>query len=166
MGIIDEQWKTIEGFSDYEISNRGRLRKRNGQYVRANLDKYGYERVQIKDGSGTFKNKFIHRLVAAAFVPTHNKRLSVNHKDCCKVNNFAENLEWMTSGQNTRHAIANGCRKSRKLTDDQADEIRRRGQVESHRKLGKEFNVSDETVRQIVRGMQYKVRVLADVYGL
>ena len=53
------------------------------------------------------KNFRVHRLVAFAFVDGYMDGLEVNHKDCNPNNNRADNLEWVTSIENKRHAIEN-----------------------------------------------------------
>ena len=62
----------------------------------------------------------IHRLVAEAFLDppseqqlqwaytTKSGKVLVNHKDGNKSNNSVENLEWVTSMENTKHAIDTG----------------------------------------------------------
>lgn len=45
----------------------------------------------------------VHRLVAKCFVPNPHNLPTVNHKDGNKLNNHADNLEWMTQRQNVRH---------------------------------------------------------------
>ena len=52
----------------------------------------------------------VHRLVAAAFLgkpvdPTHT---FINHRDGNGLNNRIENLEWVSSSENNRHAIETG----------------------------------------------------------
>ena len=49
------------------------------------------------------KNKYVHRLVAEAFIPNPNNYLEINHKDEVKDNNNVENLEWCTSEYNKNH---------------------------------------------------------------
>jgi hypothetical protein len=48
------------------------------------------------NGSSKFKNQYIHRLVAEAWLPNPESKPSVNHKDGDKSNNHFDNLEWMT----------------------------------------------------------------------
>lgn len=52
-------------------------------------------------------NVYVHRAVALAFIPNPNNLSDVNHKDGNKANNKIENLEWLSRGDNHRHAYAN-----------------------------------------------------------
>ena len=99
----NEKWKliTTNGRSNYYISNYGR--------VKADTDKgisilktqvaNGYERVHILG-----KMYFIHRLVAIAFIenPNEDVYIEVNHKDNNRLNNNVNNLEWVTSKENSQ----------------------------------------------------------------
>lgn len=66
-----------------------------------------YATVTYMDGSKQ-RHAYVHRLVAAAFVPNPNGYPQVNHKDGDTRNNRAENLEWVTPGMNVRHAYETG----------------------------------------------------------
>ena len=47
------------------------------------------------------KTMFVHQLVAKAFLEPLKGATSVNHKDKNRVNNNANNLQWMTIEENT-----------------------------------------------------------------
>ena len=86
------------------------MRSHNGKWLSKKVDKDGYlvTMFTINGKTTTYK---IHRLVALAFIPNPENKPQVNHKDGNKQNNNVDNLEWMTSGDNTRHAHINGLTK-------------------------------------------------------
>lgn len=99
-----EEWRNVVGFEGlYEVSNFGRVRHKNGQEIGGSLNSYGYRAYSLfKDGKRyTCKG---HRLVAEAFIPNPEGKRNVNHKDGDRDNNFVDNLEWVTHGENERHA--------------------------------------------------------------
>jgi hypothetical protein len=71
----------------------------------------GYHRVTLSK-NGRSAQTPVHRIIAETFISPHKTGMYVNHKDCNKLNNSVENLEWVTSAQNTHHAIFNGKLKS------------------------------------------------------
>lgn len=69
----------------------------------------GYRYLAVKwYENGKQKSAYVHRLVASAFVDNPNNYPQVNHKDGNTSNNRADNLEWVTPGQNIRHAYDTG----------------------------------------------------------
>ena len=108
----DEIWKKILDFEDlYEISSYGRIRNiRTRRLLRWNITKFGYARVRLyKEVSRSF---FVHRLVGEAFVlGKTNERKWINHKNGIKLDNNANNLEWVTCSQNSKHAVATGLKR-------------------------------------------------------
>lgn len=65
-----------------------------------------YYRVAIGDD-----HYLVHRIVAITYLPNPDNLPQVNHKDGNKLNNCVENLEWVTVGDNQRHAYQAGLKK-------------------------------------------------------
>lgn len=95
------QVRTVERMGHHPKNKHGKSHKfKIKQMVKSmRLDKYGYFQISIMS-----KTMLVHRLVARAFVPGFFEGAQVNHKNLNKTDNRPENLEWVTSGQNTRHA--------------------------------------------------------------
>lgn len=113
-----ETWLPIKGWEGiYDISSMGRVKRlarttRNNIPLSEKLMSFGffdggYVRVDL-----IFRPKrkayLLHRLVALAFLPNHENKPEVNHKDGNKLNNAASNLEWSTEKENMQHAAQTG----------------------------------------------------------
>lgn len=97
------EWRTINGFDGYEVSDVGEVRHGN-LIMKQQIDKKGYKRIKI----GRNKCFRVHRLVAEAFIPNPDNKPQVNHKDGNKSNNTVGNLEWCTQSENQLHAYVMG----------------------------------------------------------
>lgn len=78
------------------------------------IDGHGYPTVDIQR-----KKINLHTLVAQAFISERPQGLVINHIDGNKLNNTVENLEYVSSKENSIHAVKNGLSthyKERKLT--------------------------------------------------
>lgn len=96
-----ELWKDIEGFEGYRVSNYGEV-KRNGKKIKSRITKAGYVIIELrKDKKAHIK--YIHRLVASAFLPNEDDLPHVNHKDENRSNNYLDNLEWCTVEYNNSY---------------------------------------------------------------
>lgn len=67
----------------------------------------GYKKVRLYAGNrDEWKDFFVHRLVAEAFIPNPDGLPIVNHKDENPLNNAVGNLEWCTVKYNNRYGSA------------------------------------------------------------
>ena len=89
--------------SKYSISNKGNVISHIGnekQLSKLNhADGYLFVRLSLNNKT---KTELIHRLVAEHFLDNQNNLLQVDHIDENKKNNNVENLQWITSKENTR----------------------------------------------------------------
>lgn len=102
---IEKRPVLIDGFSGYYVDSKGNVYGKRGNVLRPSINHSGYQLVVLSNGSDNLKTVSVHRLVALSFVPGYKEGLCVNHKDGNKLNNSAENLEWVTGSENIRHAV-------------------------------------------------------------
>lgn len=96
-----EEWKNINGFENYQVSNEGRI-KHNNRIKKATPTTRGYLDVQLwKDNKCT--HKLVHRLVYMTFIGEIPEGMQVNHIDECKTNNVVSNLNLMTPKENINY---------------------------------------------------------------
>lgn len=153
--VIQTQWKTIEGYPDYEVSNTGQVRnKKSGKTLKPPKNTSGYLQVFLYN-NGRRKKKCVHRLVAEAFIDNPNPEEfdQVNHKNSCRTDNRVENLEWCSNAYNQRHMVANGHSTLAKLDYKQASEIRELLLLGAKvGRLAKRYGVSRHMISQIKAG--------------
>ena len=101
--LENEIWKelTYDRYM-FNVSNYGRVKNKNG-YSYGSLTDSGYLRTSSTLNKQIIK-KFVHVLVAEAFLTKINDNLIVNHKDGNKSNNNVNNLEWVTFSENSKHS--------------------------------------------------------------
>lgn len=103
-----EEWRTIAGYEGlYEVSNYGRIKSLQGKTPRILIpsnNSKGYLRVSLWDRNGKHKRRFVHRVVAEAFLEHDKMSNVVNHLDFNPHNNNADNLEWTTQKLNIQYS--------------------------------------------------------------
>jgi hypothetical protein len=96
---MSENWKPVNGFNNYLISDLGRVRSlKNNIYLKPRYC-VGYNRV-ILYNKGKTKSFNIHRLVAIHFLPNWNKKRCVDHKNRKRNDDRVYNLRWATHAEN------------------------------------------------------------------
>lgn len=156
--------------NQYLISNYGRVKNaKTGRILKPELNSKGYYVVVLD----YFQNKKhrrekvrVNRMVALRFIPNSFELPVVNHKDGDKLNNRADNLEWCTYSDNTKHAIQSGLVRINnftlsacKLAADDVKWIREhyipRDKDYGAIALGRKFGVNGKTIRDAASGKTY-----------
>lgn len=168
---MNEEWRIVEGFPEYAISNFGEVKRiiRGRFFVNRLItpikDKDGYLSVCLSSGN-VQKIKKIHHLVLDNFVGERTKDTGCNHIDGKKSNNRLDNLEWVTQSENELHAHRMGLKTGRKGEKSNWSKLKN-GEVWlikkllssgmlDHEFIGKMFRVSRATITYIANGKTWR----------
>lgn len=161
---LSEEWKEMQ--YGYEISNQGRVKNPKGKILGGSTHKDGYRFITIKG-----KQIPIHRIVAENFIENKYNKPFVNHKDGNKMNNSADNLEWVTQQENIQHSYKNKLQPSKvktykgKFTEEQRQQIKDEYNNTdiSKRQLALKYNVSHTCICDIIND-KYKYTDKVNTY--
>lgn len=109
LDLPTEIWKPIYSSSAYVISNLGRCKSLSRKYrwhdklLKFTIGKRGYPVYNVDN-----KNRYVHRLMAIAFIPNPMNLPEVNHLDGNKLNFELSNLSWSSTKDNVIHAFKTG----------------------------------------------------------
>ena len=103
-------WKAFPEIPEYEVSETGEVRNKNGKVLNVSVSTAGYKQLNLYAEGTKTKHRLVHRIVALTYLSNPEGLPQVNHKDGNKLNNHVDNLEWCTAKQNTRHSIETGLK--------------------------------------------------------
>lgn len=132
-----EIYKEVEGFPGYWVSNFGIVYTALGRKIKPLIPSpngIGYMQVNLYKDCKKHK-KYVHRLVADAFIPNPDSLPEINHMDHDKTNNAVDNLEWISREENNRYSH---CKPVIDLTTGAI--------YQSAVAVSKALNVSDSTI--------------------
>jgi hypothetical protein len=99
-----EEFREIENFDNYEVSNFGNVRnKKTEKLLKKRLSKNGYYRIDLRQNSKR-STLLIHRLVALTFIDNPDDKPCIDHIDNNRANNDIRNLRWCTSKENQQNS--------------------------------------------------------------
>lgn len=170
-----EEWRDVVGYEGlYEVSSLGNVR-RVQQNLKPLPDSNGRFHVTLSV-NGKPKTVNVHKLVTAAFIGPRPEKYEINHIDGDPSNNAFDNLEYLTSSDNKKHAIRLGLMKPPalagadhprvKLTPDQVLEIRHlRALGASYGGIAKVAGVSKAHVKSICQGKAWACLKDGETHG-
>lgn len=109
-----ENWVILERFPKYKISRDGRIYSLFRKMVLSpSVDSDGRSAFTFTDKDGKKVRKYVHTIVAMAYLPNPDDLPLVNHLDGNPSNNNVSNLEWASSARNNKHAYDAGLNKNK-----------------------------------------------------
>lgn len=162
----EEEWKTIPGFSNHQITKTGLVKRlwhrhkskqnellayRPGGYKKM------YQRVHID-----YQDKYVHRLVLETFVGPCPDGYQCAHLDGNTKNNHLSNLAWVTPLENSSHKIIHGTSGAgsknamAKVSEEDVIKIRNLYLEKSSAELAKMFGITTANISSIVSGLTWK----------
>jgi hypothetical protein len=171
----NEEWKSVEGYPNYEISNIGRVRtlahsetfyrggkalsrKRPAKLRKTPISRLGYPVVELSNGEGP-RQFLVHVLVAEAFIGEapegkpfvlHNDDNPLNACICnlrygSPLENSADMVERDRSAKGSKHGLS-------VLNEISVAEIKSKFAGNSNAALGRMYGVHADTIRDIRSG--------------
>lgn len=175
-------WTIIPGFTDYEISNDGKIRSldrtkiyRSGRKMQlAGKDKLlrshpanGFLMTDLIDNRGKRRTVYPHKMVALVYVENDKprKKKVVIHKDGNAKNNHFENLRWSTVSESIQRGFDLGIRDNSSLWEKRRAKYGPKG---GNKSMGRPDPVSDADKLRIVelrKNKQVTLATLASQFG-
>ena len=104
----NEVWLPVQKHPKYEVSNLGRIRKKNKwpnknkttkyRYFKGGFTNHGYHFVKLN-----LKTRFVAHLVLEAFVGPRPPGFQCDHINHIRDDNRMVNLRWVTISENNKH---------------------------------------------------------------
>lgn len=163
--MLTEEWRTVPGFSLYEASSLGRIRRpihwNTGKLVnhimKFHPTDWGYYSLSLMNDDGDSKSMLVHTIIALTFIGAKPSLLHIiAHWDNNGHNNTPDNLRWATHKENDDDKNRHGTRPiglgngNAKISDDDVLIIRNAYKSGAKQKdIAEIFNIDNGTVSRI-----------------
>ena len=133
--------------------------------------------VKLTTGTGYYAFSYKKAYLVQRFIPNPENKPQVNHIDANKLNNNVTNLEWVTPGENRRHAIRMGLmpkhyhRHGLHITSNTRKSVMAQLRIMKNMtqyQVAKAIGVTASYVSQMERGVipaMDKLEALSELYG-
>ena len=153
-------WKRFRN-TNYLVNEEGIVKHITKNTIRQPY-KGEYLRLTLYENKKQFSIN-VHDIVAELYLDPVENTTCINHKDGNKYNNHKDNLERSTQSENIQHAYDNdltnatGINNGRaKLTEENVINIRKLKSNTTSKKLAEQFNVSVNTIKDIISRRNWK----------
>lgn len=148
----NEEIKQINGFPQYYITSFGRVWSDvSNKWLTPTVDKRGnHQRCSVSLGRNN--KRYVHRLVAEAFLPNPNNLPEVDHKNTNGLDNSVNNLKWCSHEENLENQITKENVKSNGGYFVEIEEISTGKKVLGYEEGVKVFGVSKQTLLNHTKG--------------
>ena len=172
---MKEMWLQIEDYPGYEVASTGRvrsvdrqvttgsgIRRYAGKIIAPTRNQHGHLKVALRSSQGKVY-RYVHSLVAEAFIGPRPQGMEVAHADGHPVNNNLANLRYATPAENAADKVGHGTALNRgrhpraRLGEAEVSAIRqalRDGKTQ--RAVAEEHGVSRTTVSAIATGRSWR----------
>lgn len=160
---MSEIWRLIPGWTDYEVSSLGRVRRattgpstRPGRILTPQPDAHGYLSYMIRR-----RKVRVSHAVLLAFSGPRPLGTEARHLDDDPSNNAASNLAWGTRLENAADKLRNGGQQrgeqsaTAKLTEADVITLRQMMPRPSLRTLAAQYGVSHTAIRRAITGAKW-----------
>lgn len=164
-------WKSVKGFSKYEVSEDGYVRlkvktrtRMEGHVLKGHLNQ-GYRLYKMVNDYDEKVVISAHRLVALAFIGDPPSDVhQVAHGDGNRLNNHYKNLRWATAQENTNDKFKHGTVLSGSenpralLTEEQVRKIRKeyKGKYGDIQRLANKYGLSHSAMYSVCHGLNWR----------
>ena len=149
----EELWREWPQDPRIMVSNKGNVvsRKRGVWYpLKAWHINSGYQMV-----NASRPPQYVHRMVAETWIDNPHHYRDVNHINGNKDDNRVENLEWVTHGENLRHAFRTGLKKPSGALEATPIRIVETGEIfESQSECARRIGGSQSAISACLAGKQ------------
>ncbi|MGH1334660.1 MAG: HNH endonuclease [Aureispira sp.] len=179
----NERWAKIQCKAptkqkDYYFSDYGRIKSvqkatQKETLLRGSITIQGYRQINMKLQDDLRQGFYVHKLVAQEFCERASDDAKfVIHMDRDNLNNYYENLKWVTQREMTDFQIKQGVYKPEnrkrpshcKMNPERVRLLKRRLKEGKTKKkiLAKNFGITVEQLRKIEKGIDWKYVTLDD----
>ena len=156
--MFKEVWKDVPDYEGYyQVSNLGNVKSvKKNRNLKMLVTNRGYHRVDLSKNN-VVKHHQVHRLVIIAFkgYDANPERNCVNHKDENPRNNNLDNLEWVTTKENTNYGTGlyrRGLKRQKPIYA--VDKTGKKQPFESIKTCSSKLNLSSAHIVQVLKGQR------------